>query len=240
MPLETNDVGPDRGLAKLQGLTKAERRVLGTLAEKGFTTPGSYPLTPKALVSGCNQTSNRSPVTNYSEGQVEDAVGSLQERGLLAVVRTEGGRTERYRHYLRKRTDLAEPQLAVLTELMLRGRQTVGELRGRAGRMVPIDSLEDLRAHLAELIEAGFVRAGGPLERRGVEVDHALHGEDETPEAFGEGTPTATAAAAPRAPAGESDDLKSAVAAQAERIETLTAAVAELRADLDRLRGELS
>ncbi|MEM7812793.1 MAG: DUF480 domain-containing protein [Planctomycetota bacterium] len=235
MPLETKEVGPDRGLSKLKGLTKAERRALGTLAEKAFTTPGSYPLTPKALLAGCNQSSNRDPVTHYSEAQVEDAANGLQERGLLAVVRTEGGRTERYRHYLRKATDLSEPQLAVITELMLRGRQTVGELRGRAGRMVPIDSLEELRSHLADLIACGFVRAGGPLERRGVEVDHALHGDDETPAAFGAAPPQAVETAS-----GDVDDLRETVAAQSARIDTLEASVASLREDLAALRSELS
>ncbi|QDT38643.1 DUF480 domain-containing protein [Stratiformator vulcanicus] len=156
-------------------LNRVQRRILGTLSEKAFTTPAQYPLTPKALLTGCNQTSNRSPVTNYGEDQVQTALDELQENGLLAVVHTESGRTERYRHYLRKRFPLSEPQLAILTELLLRGRQTVGELRARAARMVPIEGLGELRTELQGMIDLGYVRSSGPLERRGVEVDHALY-----------------------------------------------------------------
>lgn len=160
---------------QVKELSRPQRRVLGTLLEKGFTTPDQYPLTVKACTTGCNQKNNRDPISNYSEDQVLEVLDELQQLGLTAVVHTESGRTERYRHYMRKRFNFSEQQLAILTELMLRGRQSLGELRGRAGRMVPIDTLEDLRRELQGLIDAGVVESDTPLDRRGAEVDHTLY-----------------------------------------------------------------
>lgn len=160
-------------------LSRPQRRVLGTLLEKGFTTPDQYPLTVKACTTGCNQKNNRDPISNYSEDQVLEVLDELQQMGLVAVVHTESGRTERYRHYVRKRFNFSEPQLAILTELLLRGRQSLGELRGRASRMVPIDGLESLRQELQGLMEAGFVEADMPLDRRGAEVDHTFYSPNE-------------------------------------------------------------
>ncbi|MGC1274902.1 MAG: DUF480 domain-containing protein [Planctomycetaceae bacterium] len=160
---------------QVKELSRPQRRVLGTLLEKGFTTPDQYPLTVKACTTGCNQKNNRDPISNYSEDQVLEVLDELQQLGLTAVVHTESGRTERYRHYMRKRFNFSEQQLAILTELMLRGRQSLGELRGRAGRMVPIDTLEDLRRELQGLMDAGVVESDTPLDRRGAEVDHTLY-----------------------------------------------------------------
>lgn len=167
----------------LRQLSRKQRRVLGTLLEKAFTTPEQYPLTVKATVAGCNQKSNRDPVTNYDEDAVLQTLEELREMGFVGVLHTESGRTERYRHYMRHKTPLNERQLAIMTELLLRGRQQPGELRTRAGRMVPIDSQEDLRAELQTLMERGLVRSNGPLERRGIEVDHNLYppGENHEP-----------------------------------------------------------
>jgi uncharacterized protein len=156
-------------------LSKGQRRVLGTLLEKAYTTPEGYPLTLKSLTAGCNQKSNRHPMTDYSEDDVLEFLDQLREMGLVAVVHTESGRTERYRHYMRKRFTLTEPQLAVLTELLLRGRQSVGDLRARASRMVAIESLDDLREALRGLTEQKYLQANGSLDRRGVEVDHNFY-----------------------------------------------------------------
>lgn len=165
----------DEQYPEVRELSKAQRRVLGVLVEKAFTTPEYYPLTIKAATAGCNQKSNRDPVTNYPEDSVHDTLESLRPLGLAAVVHTESGRTERYRHYARKRFPFTEPQLAIVTELLLRGRQQLGELRGRASRMVPIESLDQLRQELTGLLELGYIQASGPLERRGVEVDHNFY-----------------------------------------------------------------
>lgn len=161
--------------ATVRELSRPQRRVLGTLLEKGFTTPEQYPLTLKACTTGCNQKNNRDPISNYSEDQVLEVLDDLQQMGLVAVVHTESGRTERYRHYVRKRFDFSEPQLAILTELLLRGRQSLGELRSRASRMVPIESLDILRSALRDLMEAGVVESDMPLDRRGAEVDHTFY-----------------------------------------------------------------
>lgn len=160
-------------------LSKPQRRVIGVLMEKAFTTPDAYPLTLKSLTTGCNQKSNRDPITNYTEDAVMGTLDELREMGAVAAVHTETGRTERFRHYMRKRFTFSERQLAILTELLLRGRQTLGDLRARAGRMVPIDSLEILRSDLTELQQQGFIQASGSLERRGIEVDHNFYPDKE-------------------------------------------------------------
>ena len=162
-------------------LSRPQRRALGVLVEKAFTTPDAYPLTLKAVTTGCNQKSNRDPVTNYSEDAVEDTLDELRQLGLVAVVHTESGRTERFRHFMRKRFPFSEPELAIITELLLRGRQQLGELRSRASRMVAIDGQDELREHLRNLADQDFLRADGPLERRGIEVDHMFYADDETP-----------------------------------------------------------
>ena len=178
---------------EVRELSSRQRRVLGVLMEKGLTTPEYYPMTLKALIAGCNQKSNRSPITNYDEDAVEDTIEQLRELGLAAVILPDSGRTERFRHYVRKRYTFSEPQIAILTELLLRGRQTLGELRGRASRMVPIEDLSTLRTELAGLMEQGYVQATGALERRGVEVDHGFYQPDENR------TLTSTAPAPPKA-----------------------------------------
>jgi uncharacterized protein YceH (UPF0502 family) len=159
----------------IRQLTRLQRRVLGTLMEKGFTTPDQYPMTVKGAMTGCNQKSNRDPVTEYSEAEVADALEQLRQLGLVGEVFTDGGRSARYRHYMRHKFDFSESQHAIICELLLRGRQQPGELRTRASRMVRIESQEQLKSDLQGLAEKGFVQSNGPLERRGVEVDHTFY-----------------------------------------------------------------
>ena len=231
-------------LPPVRELSRPQRRVLGTLLEKGFTTPEQYPLTLKATTTGCNQKNNRDPVSNYSEDQVVDVLDELQRLGLTAVVHTESGRTERYRHYMRKRFTLSEPQLAILTELMLRGRQSVGELRGRAGRMVPIETLEDLRREVQGLIDAGYVQADGPLDRRGVEVDHTFYPPGEKRRM--EPTPIATESEAeifrdaPHAPVGMPAPVGDAAATAWKEVAALRTELQSVRGDLAELRDRLA
>jgi hypothetical protein len=160
-------------------LSRRQRRVLGVLIEKGITTPEYYPLTLKALTTGCNQKNNRSPLTEYSEEDVSQTLDQLRELGLVAAVHTESGRSERYRHYARKRFPFNEAQLAIMAELWLRGRQSIGELRARASRMHDIPTLEQLRTELHALLAGGYIQASGSLESRGVEVDHNFYRPDE-------------------------------------------------------------
>lgn len=159
----------------LKDLSRKQRRVLGVLLEKAFTVPDQYPMTLKAITTGCNQKNNRDPVSNYTEDDVADTLGQLQQIGFIGCLHTESGRTERYRHYMRHKTKLTEPQLAIITELLLRGRQQLGELRTRASRMVAIESQEALRTALQGLLDQNIVQANGRLERRGIEVDHCLY-----------------------------------------------------------------
>ena len=162
-------------LLPLTELSRKQRRVLGVLLEKAFTVPDQYPMTLKAITTGCNQKNNRDPVSNYSEDDVADTLGQLQQMGFVGCLHTESGRTERYRHYMRHKTKLTEPQLAIFTELLLRGRQQLGELRTRASRMVAIETQDVLRQALQSLLDQGVVQANGRLERRGIEVDHNLY-----------------------------------------------------------------
>lgn len=250
-----SDASDAESFPPLVSLTKAQRRALGMLIEKGITVPESYPLTLKALTAGCNQKSGRDPITNYTEDDLLETLDQLRELGLAAVVHTESGRTERYRHYLRRRMpELSEPQVAILAELLLRGRQSVGDLRARASRMAPagsLDSLDQLRTELSGLLQKKLIQADGSLDRRGIEVDHYLYepqegrkltprsNDDEpahpSPLSIGAVNPSASANTMPRAaplPASNSPDL-------AARIHQLEAAFAAVRTENQELRGEL-
>lgn len=223
--------------APITSLPRGLRRVLGALLEKAYTTPDSYPLTLKALTTACNQKNNRDPVTNYSEDQVAEFTEELQSLGLVAELHTDGGRAPKYRHLARKRFSFTEPQLAILTELWLRGRQQLGELRTRASRMVPIDTLEDLRAALQPLLAAGQVQANGSLERRGIEVDHAFYPPSEPRAAW--------APAATQEPGDEPLEHRGEAARPAahaainEQCAQLAARVTELEARIERLEQQL-
>jgi hypothetical protein len=132
-------------------LTPVECRVLGVLVEKAQTTPQQYPLTLNALTNGCNQKNNRDPVTDYSEEQVLGAVDGLKARKLAHEVMLSGSRVAKYRHVAREALSASTSELVVLAELLLRGPQTLGELRGRASRMHPLESLEVTRNVLDSL-----------------------------------------------------------------------------------------
>lgn len=235
----------------IRQLTKGQRRVLGVLVEKGLTTPGQYPLTLKAVTTGANQTSNRDPVSNYSESAIYDLLDEVRELGLISVVHPESGRTERFRHYLRRRFPFNEKQLAIMTELFLRGRQQLGELRARASRMVPIENLETLRRELTSLLEQGFIQASGSLERRGIEVDHNMYLDDEggriesnavvTADNFVEQSEPATQAQINEGgvSASEFSDLKDETAILQSEVDELKQTVQELQESLDELRKSL-
>lgn len=143
-------------------LTAVEARVIGSLAEKQLTTPQQYPLTLNALVLACNQTSNRDPVVAYDESTVEVALTSLKEAGLLRFVHPGHGRSAtRYRQVLDERFGLDARSLSIVAVLVLRGPQTVGELRARTERMADFGSLDDIDHDLGRLGEGT-----DPLVRR--------------------------------------------------------------------------
>ncbi len=136
-----------------------ECRVLGVLVEKAQTTPGQYPLTMNALTNGCNQKNNRFPVTDWDEERVYDAVDSLRGKKLVIEVQFTGSRVPKFKHNARETLGVDTSQLVILTELLLRGPQSIGDLRGNASRMHPIESLETARAVLDSLM------AGAPPAR---------------------------------------------------------------------------
>jgi hypothetical protein len=239
----------------IRQLTRQQRRVLGTLMEKGFTTPDQYPMTLKGATTGCNQKSNRDPITEYSEAEVADALEELRELGLVAEVFTDGGRTARYRHYMRLRFDFSEAQHAIICELLLRGRQQPGELRTRASRMIRIDSQDHLKTELQGLAEKGFLQASDNLDRRGVEVDHTFYlpsehmqlkqhvsaSETAHPDSsVRQHSPTpAPAPVAAVVPSGVVQELQEQQATLQLQLERLQNAVDSIRQRLDRIEREL-
>jgi uncharacterized protein len=140
-------------------LNDVEVRVLGALIEKQVTTPEYYPLTLNALVHACNQISNRDPVVAYDDETVARGLEGLREKRLARVVNTADGRVPKYRHVLNEVVELRAAELAVLCVLLLRGPQTVGELRGRTERLYTFSDLSFVEATLQALAE----RTDGPL-----------------------------------------------------------------------------
>jgi uncharacterized protein YceH (UPF0502 family) len=132
-------------------LTPDESRVLGVLIEKALTTPDQYPLSLNATVNGCNQKNNRDPVLAMDEDATLDALESLRGKGLVVRVDSPGSRVHKYRHNAGDALHARTAELAILAELLLRGPQTLGELRGRASRMQPLESLEVVKGMLTAL-----------------------------------------------------------------------------------------
>jgi uncharacterized protein YceH (UPF0502 family) len=135
-------------------LEALELRVLGVLLEKELSTPEYYPLTLNALVNGCNQSSNRSPVLRLEEGEVLGALDRLRDRHLVATVQGAGARAVKYAQRITETLHLSVQEAALLAELLLRGPQTPGELRSRGTRMYPFQDLEEVEVALGLLAEA--------------------------------------------------------------------------------------
>jgi uncharacterized protein YceH (UPF0502 family) len=165
--------GEPRSAPRWQPLSGVDRRVVGVLIEKAKTTPDAYPMSLNAVVTGCNQKSNRHPVMNVEPEDVEQSLDRLREMGAVGLVQGYG-RVAKYRHYLYDWLGVDKLEIAVMAELLLRGPQTEGELRGRASRMEPIRDLNDLRPVLNSLKAKGLVIPLTP-EGRGHVVTHGLH-----------------------------------------------------------------
>ncbi|RJP81083.1 MAG: DUF480 domain-containing protein [Desulfobacteraceae bacterium] len=133
-------------------LNETEARVLGVLIEKQMTTPDYYPLTLNALVNGCNQKSNRYPVTNWSEAEVENALQNLRNRHLVWQVKTHGSRAAKFEHNMKEVADFSTSELGILCTLLLRGPQTAGELKSRTARMVEFHGLAAVEHTLQKLM----------------------------------------------------------------------------------------
>jgi uncharacterized protein len=154
-------------------LTPPEIRVLGCLIEKERTVPDAYPLSVNALVSACNQSTNRAPVVQYDERTVETALTSLKEHGFVRFVHAaHGSRVTRYRHVVDEAMGLESDAVAVLAVLWLRGPQTKGELRSRCERLHPFESIEEVDSTLRLLaardpaLAASIGRRPGEKEER--------------------------------------------------------------------------
>lgn len=161
-------------------LTDAEVRVLGALIEKEITTPDYYPLSLNALVAACNQSSNRNPVVQFDEETVVRATDMLREKKLVHLVSRGESRVNKYRHVLYEAMNMRRPDIAIMCVLMLRGPQTVGEIRTRTNRLYDFTSLEQVETTLSGLMEttpslvARLARQTGQKE---VRYAHLLSGE---------------------------------------------------------------
>jgi uncharacterized protein YceH (UPF0502 family) len=207
---------PDSALRALDAI---QRRVLGVLIEKSKTTPGGYPMTVNAIVTGSNQKSNRDPVTNLDDADVENALNDLIDLGAAELIDWTG-RADKYKHLAYDWLAVGRAELAVLCELMLRGPQTLGELRGRAARMETIADLSALKPIVDELVRRGLMLELTP-PGRGQIVTHNLYPPEELEELQERGS---------RRGAGEATGPSIGAPAAA------TAEIAELRADVADLR----
>jgi uncharacterized protein YceH (UPF0502 family) len=215
-------------------LDGTERRVLGVLIEKALAYPDYYPLTVNALVAGANQRSNRDPIMAVGDGEAVEALENLRAKGLTSILVREGGRASRWSHNLDTAWSLNEKEQAVLAELLLRGPQTEGELRARASRMRPIESIGELGGILEGLAgreEPLVARTEREPGRRGIRFRHCLYTEGEEPQVAAAGTGGGRGV-----DAGAAADMLKRLEAVEEAVQTLTDEVSRIRSDLDALR----
>ena len=212
----------------LPPLSLLETRILGVLVEKEHTVPDTYPLTLNALVAGCNQKSSRDPVLDASDDEVQAAIDHLKTLSL--VVESSGGRVMRYAHNVGRVLAIPTQSVAILTVIMLRGPQTVGELRihcERLHRFSDISAVEGFLTEMAERAAGALVvelpRQAGARETRWA---HLLSGAPQVSET------SSPAPAAERVAVGEIAALRATVAQLQEE-------VAQLRGVVDRLSKEL-
>ncbi|HEY4300018.1 MAG TPA: YceH family protein [Candidatus Didemnitutus sp.] len=206
-------------------LDQSEMRVLGALIEKAVTTPEYYPLSLNALTNACNQINNRDPVMNLGETEVRRAVESLRDKRLAYVSSGAVARVSKYGHQAAEVLELPAPELAVMCVLMLRGPQTVGEIRGRTGRLHEFADLPAVQSVLQALasrpvpLVACLPRQTGTKESRYAQL---LAGE-------------AIASAA-----GNGEQSEMAVPAESDRVATLEKEVVALKAELADLRRQFA
>lgn len=165
---------PSASTIRWKPLSRDQRRVLGVLIEKSKTTPDVYPMSINGIKNGCNQKSNRSPLLELAENRVEDVLYELRQVGCVVEVHA-GGRVPKYKHQAYDWLNVSKAELSVLTELLLRGEQTIGELRARAARMEStIEGLDELRPILASLKQKNLLVELSPAGR-GQMITHNLY-----------------------------------------------------------------
>lgn len=230
----------DGGNVLWKPIDRVERRVLGVLVEKAKTTPESYPLSLAAIVTGSNQKSNRDPQMQLDEDDVLLAIDRLRSLGAVREIQG-SGRVAKYRHAAYEWLDVDAAGAALMTELLLRGPQTCGELRARTARMHDFPSLDDVQDSLQQLQDKGLAQAVTP-PGRGQQFAHALYPPDEQHyllEKFAGGQQPAAPAGPPAGSSAEPSRHSSSPAGSSElpwqqRLEQLEAEVRQLRERLDR------
>ena len=211
-------------------LSAAEARVLGSLVEKELTTPEYYPLSLNALVNACNQKSNRDPVMQLDERAVSQALRALESHGLAGPADNYESRVAKYEHRLQEAFNFTRHEIAILCELLLRGPQTPGELRGRADRMHKFDDLGVALTTLQKLMKREpplvtlLPRQPGTKEAR---YAHLLSGEVVVKE---------QEVADPPAVAAVKDSDR--IARLEEQVSTLQSEVSDLRQELASFRKQ--
>jgi uncharacterized protein YceH (UPF0502 family) len=218
-----------------------ERRVLGVLIEKQKTSKSAdaYPMTLNAITTGCNQKSNREPVYDLDTEAVEETLGELQRKGL--VMKMTGGRADRWRHLLYELWKVSKVEMAVLAELLLRGPQTEGDLRGRASRMDEIKDLDELRGLLKDLAGRNLVVYLTEPNRRGTVVTHGFHAPDELERERGRHAAGVTDyEPAPARSSGGGSALEARLNEAFDEIANLREAVAPLGQAVAELRGRVA
>lgn len=213
-------------------MTAEEARIVGCLIEKSLTTPDQYPLSLNALMNACNQKSNREPLLELDERTVQQTVDALVRKHLVLEKSGFGSRVPKYQQRFCNTgfgsLNFTPQETAVLCELLLRGPQTPGELRTRAARMCEMNEVTDVELALNSLSK----REDGPFVvqlpresgRRDSRYAHLLSGAVQIADV---------------APSSAPPPPESRAALQADRIERLEAAVAELRREMEELKGKL-
>jgi len=209
-------------------LQPEEVRVLGSLLEKEVTTPEYYPLSLNTLVNACNQKSNRDPVVEFDADTVEQAAQLLRDKGLLVTITGAGSRVPKYGHRISEKLNLGRRELAIMCELMVRGPQTLGELRTHCERMHKFDDLAEVEAVIERLPELVVRLSRRPGEKE-VRYAHLLSGTPVIPEASEEALPAREGRPDPVA-AGRGPD----------RIAALESEVARLRDEIENLKQQFA
>jgi uncharacterized protein YceH (UPF0502 family) len=206
-------------------LDAEEIRILGSLLEKEITTPEYYPLSLNGLLNACNQKSNRDPVLRLDEDTLERAFYTLRDKGLLVSITGAGSRVPKYGHRISEKFNLGRRELAIICELMLRGPQTLGELRTRAERMHHFDEVSEVESVLERMPElvTKLPRRPGEKEAR---YAHLLAGEP------------LVSADPPASDATPSEPAPPP--AQTTRMGALEAEIAQLRGDLEDLKQQFA
>jgi uncharacterized protein len=205
-------------------LNDTEVRVIGALMEKQVTTPDLYPLSLNSLTNACNQKNSRFPITSYSEREIESALESLKLKNLTGFIREPGGRVPKYQQYLSRELVLKPEEHAVMCIMLLRGAQTVGELRGRTEPLYKFEGLGGVEGVLERFASRELVvRLEKQPGERDARWSHLLTGAP---------VAGASGASEPRAATGGGQDLVA-------RVETLEAEVLALRAELEVIKSRL-